>query len=190
MTLLQPPPGEIACRAWTGEWGERHVLVVAALRPHSYVPRGRGGRGFGENRAAAARYNAWRRTTREQLTVALRQAKIRPFPEGVILGVSISGGMSPAVHPGGRNRMSVWHYDPSDLHKAVEDACTGLVWHNDRQNRAALSCVWADDTADWWSVAAWGPGTDGSLRVRHAAWLGDEAVLGPTRADWLPQVHP
>lgn len=181
---LKPAKGEIACREWEDSDGARHVLIVAALRPHSFVQRHKGGRGSGHTKTAGTRYNAWRKTTQEQLAAALRIARIGPFPASRWLGVVIAGGMTPTV-----GQRGAFGCDAIDLTKAVEDVFTDLLYKNDRPNRVHQS-YWIDDKSDWFSLAAWGEGqlpkSPAYGRVRlQADWMADEAWVGPTNAEWL-----
>ena len=57
---------------------------------------------------------------------------------------------------------SVLDFDYSNLIKAAEDCCKGLLWADDRQVRHSGPGAAIDDKADWMAVHAWTgpPGTD------------------------------
>ena len=174
--VLEPPAGTVAVNAWQDPDGSRHILLVAALRPMSFVQRPFHGKGLGHESGAGRRYNAWRQATREQLLVACRTAEVKPLTEGMLC-VAFGGGMTRQ----GRSP-SVLGHDVDDLQKAASDVCTGLLYISDRQIRAFTASAWYDFEADWFSVAVWGPDAAGDLDARRQ---GGSATMGHTRGDWL-----
>ena len=174
MKPLQPRTGEVAFREWVDSEGSRHVLVVAALRPHPYsniLTR------FAEKRAS---YGQWQRDMKVRLTLAVPKS-YKPFDEP--LAICVGAGMKPFIPPGGTRSVNVKHVDATNLLKAIEDVCTGILWRDDKLIRSQTN-VAVDDQADWFSVAVWGAMPDGKIRLeRHPDW--GEEELGPFRADWL-----
>ena len=174
--VLEPAAGSVAVNAWQDPDGSRHVLLVAALRPMSFVQRPLYGRGMGKEASPGRAYNAWRQATREQMLVACREAGEEPLTDPSLCAV-FGGGMTKQ----GRSK-SVLAHDVDDLQKALSDLCTGLLYINDRQIRFVPASAWYDDGADWFSVAVWGPDASGILGLRLQ---GDPAQLGHTSGDWL-----
>ena len=170
---LQPKPGEIAHREWQDSEDARHVLIVAALRPHPYsniLTR------FSEKRKS---YGQWQQDMKVRLTLALPKA-YKPFDKAP-LAIVAGFGMKPWHPPGATRSVSIHHVDTTNLLKAIEDVCNGIVWTDDKLIRSQMTCA-VDDKADWFSVAAWGAMADGRMR----RWVdASEAEVGPTHADWL-----
>lgn len=176
MKPLQPKAGEIAFREWEDTEGARHVLLVAALRPHPYsniLTR------FSEKRKS---YGQWQNDMKVRLTLAVPKS-YKPL-EGS-LSVAIGAGMKPFIPPGGTRSVNIYRVDATNLQKAIEDACNGILWRDDKQNRQ-IGTVATDASVDWFSVSAWGQRPDGSLRLVPLIGWG-EAEMGPTRADWLKE---
>jgi len=175
MKRLEPKPGTIAFREWLDDEGARHVLLLAALRPHPYsniLTR------FSEKRKS---YGQWQRDMKVRLTLAVPKS-YKPFATGP-LSIVIGAGMKPFIPPGGTRSVSINHMDATNLLKAIEDVCTGTLWRDDKLCRSNY-VVAIDDKADWFSVAVWGAMPDGKIRLeRHPDWGEDE--LGPFKADWL-----
>jgi Holliday junction resolvase RusA-like endonuclease len=172
---LHPKQGEIEFREWTDSEGARHVLLVAALRPHPYsniLTR------FAERRKS---YGQWQRDMKVRLTLAVPKS-YKPLDKGP-LAVCVGSGMKPWIPPGGTRSVSIRHVDATNLLKAIEDVCNSILWTDDKLIRSQTN-VAVDDQADWFSVSVWGAMPDGKMRLWQAD-PADEASYGPTRAEWL-----
>lgn len=185
---MQPAPGEVAWREWTAtDTGivQRHVLMVAALRPHPYtrvVARSWG-------RADVKRYHDWRGQTRDVLRATLLAHRIAPYSPHDWLGVAISAGAVPAAPPAAQRRKdgevdrrrirSILAWDSNNVWKAVEDALNGILWPDDERVRFTGPGAFVDTEADWFAVHVWGgPGAT----CWQKRWDGDSV---PYDAPWL-----
>jgi len=164
---LEPKAGEVACREWWTREGHveiRHVLIVAAIRPHPYVVRVYAGRGNQPPRVK--RYGIWQKTIKEQLQTALAVNGIAPFEKDYYLGTAISSAARPGSPPDARLRKdgfvdrryikNVMDWDRTDLDKAIEDACNTILWHDDKQVRATGPGAHFAQTGDAFAIHTWG----------------------------------
>ena len=165
--LLQPPQGANLFNEWLDSERARHVLIVAALRPHPYLnilSR------FGQKKS----YGAWQMDTKVRLRLAIPKS-FKPFDKAP-LSIVAGFGMKPQVAPGGTRSVSIQHVDTTNLLKAIEDVCNGILWSDDKLVRSQVT-VAVDDKADWWSLYICG-----AMRQ----WVDlPEAEVGPSVADWL-----
>jgi Holliday junction resolvase RusA-like endonuclease len=183
---LQPSKGKVVARQWYTKL-TRHVVVVAALRPHPYVVQSRA---FRSKRGTA--YSNWKEATRPQITAALREAAIEPFPSNWVLGLAISAAAtlsaplgSPMTKKGAVDRRyvkSVRSWDATDLWKAIEDLGNGIIWKDDNQVRAMGPGAFADQSADAFALHAWGLPPGRGSPMWDEDWEDDSA---PFTYEWL-----
>lgn len=189
MVKLEPRAGDIACHEW---WTDsiRHVLLVAALRPHPYVVRPF--RGKGQKVPRMKRYALWQHSTREQVSVALQSSGIEPYPASWNLGTAISSAARPAAPPDARRRndgqtdgrwiKSVLDWDRTDLDKAIEDLFNGVLWHDDKQVRTTGPGAHDDTAHDGFAIHVWGVAT--GVARWDPAWDTNETSV-PFTYKWL-----
>jgi len=115
---------------------------------------------------------------RDLVRVAL--ADVDGWPSPWIVGAAWAFGASPAApvdaprRKGGevdmRRVKSVLDWDLTNLQKAAEDVCKGLLWADDKQVRFSGPGAAIDEGMDWWAVHAWTgpPGTDLAWREAWA----------------------
>jgi len=133
--------------------GVRHVIVLAGLRPYPFTE-------FSARRKKTGLpYATWQATTRDCLKTALHASGTGPYPREATLGLAMAFGavLDDSGGPS-RRRSSVLSWDFRNLEKALEDACKGVLWHDDDQVRYAGPGSAIDTTEDWWALHAWDGG--------------------------------
>ena len=186
---LHPRKGEVRAHQWYTD-AARHVLIVAALRPHPYVVQSRA---FGSKRGRA--YHNWKEATRPQIAVALRKSNVQPFPADWVLGLAISAAATlsapidaPMTKKGNVDRRyvkSIRHWDATDLWKSIEDLGNGIIWRDDNQVRAMGPGAFADQHADAFAIHVWGIPPGRGAPMWDNAW-DDDSV--PYTFPWLASV--
>lgn len=175
MKPLQPKSGEIAFREWKDDEGARHVLLVAALRPHPYTNI------LTRLTEKQKSYGAWQRHTKVRLTLAVPKS-YKPLARGPLVAV-FGAGMKLWRPPGATRMVSVDRVDNTNLLKAIEDVFNDILWTDDKLIRRS-EMIAIDDKADWFSVSVWGPMPNGGTRLHPSPFQGEDE-LGPDKADWL-----
>lgn len=188
---MKPVAGDISCKQWEtieGSVTVRHVLIVAAIRPHRYVVRP--WKGHGSKDPAVKSYGVWMTSTREQLQVALMASGIEPFPADWRLGVAISSAAAPMATVGAATTKSgdvdkrtvsdVLSWDLRNLDKAIEDCMKGILWGDDKQVRTSGPGAHFDTGADAFAIHCWG--TPDSFVPWQHAWDADSV---PYEFTWL-----
>lgn len=103
--------------------------------------------------------------TRDSLKAALRASGTAPYPRTAVLGAAMAFGARRETMPGQTRATSVLTWDLRNLEKALEDACKGVLWHDDDQVRFSGPGSAIDTDDDWWALHVW----DGA-RPWQEAW--------------------
>lgn len=146
----QVSAGEVRVLVGVDADGNRHVLVLAGIRPKPWTAFARAKRrGNGEP------YASWLASTRDALLAALGTQTRPLYSRDAVLGLAMSFGAVPAKHGGEKRATSVRTWDLRNLEKSFEDACKGILWADDKQVRFAGPGAAIDTTQDFCCAHVW-----------------------------------
>jgi hypothetical protein len=120
---------------------------------------------------------------------------IEPFPKEWVLGTAISSAAPPAAPADAKRRKdgnidgryikSVLNWDRTDLDKAIEDACNGILWHDDKQVRSTGPGAHFAQTGNGFAIHTWG--TQSGFALWNPEWDA-QGVSVPFSYSWLSVV--
>ena len=155
----QVRPGEVVVIEGRDCDGHRHVLLLAAIRPHPWTAFARAKRATN-----GQPYAAWKAATQDTLRAALAASGTAMYPRDARLGLAMSFGATLSKRGREMRRTSVATWDYTDLFKSFEDVLSGILYADDDQCRYHGPGHAVDTAADFISVHAWEGG------MWQAAW--------------------